>query len=94
VPSAFTLTTGKDHWQPLLRARAIENQCYVLAPAQYGKHDDEGLRESFGHAMIVDPWGQIVAMVPDGPGLAWAEIDRARLDEVRRSMPVIDHRRY
>lgn len=93
VPSAFTLTTGKDHWHPLLRARAIETQCYLLAPAQYGKHDDQGLRESFGHAMIVDPWGQIVAMAPDGPGIALAEIDRERVESVRASMPVIDHRK-
>jgi len=94
VPSAFTLTTGKDHWHPLLQARAIETQCYVVAPAQYGKHDDEGLRESYGHAMIVDPWGQIVAMVADGPGVALAELDRERLQRVRASMPVIDHRRF
>ena len=57
VPSAFTLITGKDHWEPLLRARAIENQCYVLAAAQHGEHDDAGLKASYGHAMIVDPWG-------------------------------------
>ena len=93
VPSAFTLTTGKDHWHPLLRARAIETQCYVLAPAQYGKHDDQGLRESFGHAMIVDPWGQVVAMAPDGPGMAMAKIDRHRVAEVRASMPISEHRR-
>ncbi len=94
VPSAFTSTTGKDHWHPLLRARAIETQCYVLAPAQYGKHDDDGLRESYGHAMIVDPWGQIVAMAADGPGVAVAEIDRGRLQRVRASMPVIEHRKF
>jgi len=94
VPSAFTLTTGKDHWHPLLRARAIETQCYVMAPAQHGKHDDEGLRESFGHALIVDPWGQIVAMVADGPGVALAEIDLGRLERVRSSLPVTDHRKY
>lgn len=94
VPSAFTLTTGKDHWHVLLRARAIENQCYVLAPAQFGRHDDEALRESFGHAMIVDPWGQILAMVADGPGIAVAEIDRQRLARIRASMPVMEHRRY
>ena len=94
IPSAFTLTTGKDHWHPLLRARAIETQCYVLAPAQFGKHDDQGLRESFGHAMIVDPWGQIVAMVPDGPGVAVAEIDLKRVEQVRRAIPVLDHRRF
>jgi len=93
VPSAFTLTTGKDHWQPLLRARAIENQCWVLAPAQYGKHDDAGLRESYGHAMILDPWGHVVAMAADGPGLALAEIDLRRVERARQAMPVADHRR-
>ncbi|MFQ5350439.1 MAG: carbon-nitrogen hydrolase family protein [Thermoanaerobaculia bacterium] len=93
VPSAFTLTTGRDHWHPLLRARAIESQCWLLAPAQSGRHDDRGLRESFGHAMIVDPWGQIVAMAPDGPGLALAEIDLDRVRRVRAAIPVADHRR-
>jgi predicted amidohydrolase len=93
VPSAFTLATGKDHWEPLLRARAIENQCFVLAAAQHGKHDDGGLRESWGHAMIVDPWGLPVATAGDGPGLAMAEIDLGRLERIRRSMPVFQHRR-
>ena len=93
VPSAFTLTTGKDHWQPLLRARAIEVQCWVLAPAQYGQHDDAGLRESYGHAMILDPWGHVVAMATDGPGLALAEIDLRRVHHARQAMPVADHRR-
>ncbi len=93
VPSAFTLTTGKDHWEPLLRARAIENQCYVLAPAQSGRHDDGGLRESWGHAMIVDPWGAVIATASDGPGFALAELDLGRVAEVRRSMPVASHQR-
>lgn len=93
IPSAFTLATGKDHWEPLLRARAIENQCYVVAPAQHGKHDDGGLRESWGHAMIADPWGQPVAVASDGPGLALAEIDLERVARIRRSMPVARHRR-
>ncbi len=93
VPSAFTLTTGRDHWQPLLRARAIETQCWLLAPAQWGRHDDGGLRESFGHAMIVDPWGQVVAMAADGPGLALAEIDLGRVARVREALPVGRHRR-
>jgi predicted amidohydrolase len=93
VPSAFTLTTGKDHWHALLRARAIESQCWVIAAGQYGAHDDGGLRESFGHSMIVDPWGQIVAMCPDGEGLALAEIDPARTAQVRRGMPLAQHRR-
>ncbi|MBV8200378.1 MAG: carbon-nitrogen hydrolase family protein [Acidobacteria bacterium] len=93
VPSAFTLATGKDHWEPLLRARAIENQCYVLAPAQHGRHDDGGLRESYGHAMIVDPWGLPVAVASDGPGLALAEIDLELVARVRRAIPVRLHRR-
>jgi predicted amidohydrolase len=93
VPSAFTLATGKDHWEPLLRARAIENQCYVLAPAQHGRHDDGGLRESYGHAMIVDPWGLPVAVASDGPGLALAEIDLELVARVRRAIPVRSHRR-
>jgi predicted amidohydrolase len=93
VPSAFTLATGKDHWEPLLRARAIENQCYVLAPAQHGRHDDGGLRESYGHAMIVDPWGLPLATAADGPGMALAEIDLERLARVRRAIPVRQHRR-
>jgi len=93
VPSAFTLATGKDHWEPLLRARAIENQCWVLAPAQHGRHDDGGLRESYGHAMIVDPWGLPVAVASDGPGLALAEIDLERVAQVRRAIPVRQHRR-
>ena len=92
VPSAFTLTTGKDHWTALLRARAIETQCWVIAPGQHGKHDDGGLRESFGHSMIIDPWGQVVAMAPDGVGLALTEIDPTRVERVRRGMPVQAHR--
>jgi predicted amidohydrolase len=93
VPSAFTAATGKAHWEVLLRARAIETQCFVLAPAQWGKHDDGGLRESHGQAMIVDPWGQICAQVPDGTGFALAEIDLARVARARRAIPVAAHRK-
>jgi predicted amidohydrolase len=93
IPSAFTLTTGRAHWEALQRTRAIENQCFVVAPAQVGRHDDEGLRESFGHSMIVDPWGQVLARAGDGPGLALAEIDLAQVAAVRRSMPVASHRK-
>jgi predicted amidohydrolase len=98
VPSAFTATTGRAHWQPLLRARAIECQCYVLAPAQYGRHSSasdggRGLRESHGQAIIVDPWGAVVATASDGPGLALAEIDLDRVRRVRRAIPVGEHRR-
>jgi len=93
VPSAFTATTGKDHWEPLLRARAIETQCYVIAAAQTGRHDDRGLRHSHGHATIVDPWGHVLATVPEGPGIALAEIDLDRVDSVRGKIPVEEHRR-
>jgi predicted amidohydrolase len=93
VPSAFTLTTGKDHWETLVRARAIENQCVVLAPAQHGRHDDGGLRQSWGHSAIVDAWGQIVACASDGPGIALAEIEPSQIVHIRSSMPVDQHRR-
>ena len=91
VPSAFTLTTGRDHWHPLVRARAIECQAWVLAPAQEGPHG--GGRHSYGHSLVVDPWGTVVADCPDGEGLALAEVDLARVAEVRRAMPVAAHRR-
>jgi predicted amidohydrolase len=93
IPSAFTLTTGRAHWYPLQRARAIETQCWVISPAQHGRHDDGALRESYGHAMIVDPWGQVVAAASDGPGLALAEIDTEQVERIRRAMPVGEHRR-
>ena len=93
IPSAFTLATGKDHWEPLVRARAIETQCWVIAPAQHGKHDDGGLAQTWGHAMIVDPWGIPVAIAADGPGLALAEIDLDRMAKIRQAIPVARHRR-
>ena len=93
VPSAFTATTGKAHWEPLLRARAIETQCYVLAPGQVGHHDDGGLRHSHGHSMIIDPWGAVVAQCSDGPGRALAELDLQRVAQVRKGMPVAAHRK-
>lgn len=93
IPSAFTLHTGKDHWDPLVRARAIETQAFVIAPGQVGLHDDDGLRSSWGHSMIVDPWGAVVAQASDGPGLALAEIDIDRIHDVRRGIPVQAHRR-
>jgi predicted amidohydrolase len=92
IPSAFTLETGKEHWHALLRARAIECQAWVLAPAQEGRHDDRGLRHSYGHSAIVDPWGTMVADRGEGEGLALAEIDLARVARVRVSMPVDAHR--
>ena len=93
VPSAFTLTTGKDHWHALLRARAMETQCWVLAPAQWGSHDDAGKRQSYGHSLIIDPWGVVVADKGHGEGLCLAEIDAERTAQVRRAIPVRDHRR-
>ncbi|MDF1555577.1 MAG: carbon-nitrogen hydrolase family protein [Deferrisomatales bacterium] len=94
APAAFTLTTGRDHWEPLLRARAVENQCYLLAPAQWGRHDDQGLRESYGHAAIIDPWGQVIAAASDGLGLALAEIDLGRVAAARARVPSLAHRRF
>jgi deaminated glutathione amidase len=91
VPAAFTAATGKDHWEPLLRARAIENLSYVLAPAQVGDHGHG--RTSHGHSMIVDPWGAVVARVPDGEGIAVAPIDLERLQGLRRKLPCLQHRR-
>jgi deaminated glutathione amidase len=90
VPAAFTAYTGKDHWQVLLQARAIENTCYVLAPAQTGKHNPT--RQSHGHAMIVDPWGVVLADAGEDTGVAIAEINPARLAQVRRQMPALNHR--
>ncbi|XP_078276530.1 deaminated glutathione amidase isoform X2 [Rhinoraja longicauda] len=90
-PSAFTLMTGTAHWEPLLRSRAIETQCYVVAAAQTGRHNAQ--RWSFGHAMVVDPWGCVVAQCRQGPGLCCAEIDLDYLRQVRRQMPLPQHRR-
>ena len=88
---AFTDRTGKDHWEVLLRARAIENLAYVVAPAQVGHHGRG--RSSHGHAMIVDPWGTVMAQVADGEGVALAELDFARQDRLRAELPALDHAR-
>ena len=93
VPSAFTAKTGKDHWRPLLQARAIETQSWVLAPNQWGAHDEKGARQSHGHSMIVDPWGCVVADAGDGEGVAMAEIDLDRVQQVRTAIPVQSHRK-
>jgi predicted amidohydrolase len=93
VPAAFTLTTGRDHWHPLLAARAIEGQAWVIAPGQCGRHDDGGLRESYGHSAIYDPWGHRVALASDGPGYALAELDLDLVARTRRRIPVALHRR-
>ena len=89
VPSAFTAYTGKAHWEPLLRARAIENQSYIVAPGQFGKHPKSF--ETHGHSMIIDPWGKILAELPDGPGVVLAEIDLDYLLRVRTELPCLEH---
>jgi predicted amidohydrolase len=92
VPSAFTATTGRDHWEVLLRARAIETQCWVLAAAQVGPHG--GGRVSFGHSLAVDPWGRVVLDLGDeGPAVGVVEVDPAVADEVRARLPSLRHRR-
>lgn len=90
IPSAFTLLTGIDHWEPLLRARAIENQAYVLAPAQYGPHGHG--RHSFGHSLAVDPWGAVIAQVSRGEGLTLAHLQAGLLSRVRADLPALAHR--
>ena len=91
VPAAFTAETGKDHWHVLLRARAIENQAFVLAPAQFGTHG--GKRASYGHALVIDPWGVVLAESGNHEGVAVADLDLAYQDEVRRTLPCLRHRR-
>jgi predicted amidohydrolase len=92
VPSAFTLTTGKDHWHVLLRARAIEDQVWVLAPAQHGKHARG--RQTYGKSLIVDPWGEVVAQCSEGEGFATARLDFEYQDRVRTSLPSLMHRKW
>ncbi len=95
LPAAFTLQTGKDHWEILLRARAIETQCWVAASACTGAHlhGDGETRFTYGHSLIADPWGHVVAKASDGPGWASAAIDRVLLERTRANMPVLEHRR-
>lgn len=90
VPAAFTATTGRAHWEVLLRARAIENQCYVLAPAQSGDHLNG--RSTFGHSMLIDPWGTITQVLADGEGVVMGEIDTELLTSVRTNLPALQHR--
>ena len=90
VPAAFTARTGEAHWETLLRARAIENQCYVLAAAQTGTHP--GGRLTWGHSMLVDPWGDVIAALADGEGIVAADVDPARLADVRTKLPALSHR--
>jgi predicted amidohydrolase len=91
LPAAFTATTGRDHWEVLLRARAIENLSYVVAPAQYGQHVSG--RRSYGRSLIIDPWGLVLAQAPDGDGVILAYLDYERLQRRRRELPCLRHRR-
>ncbi len=91
VPAAFTRETGRDHWETLLRARAIENLAYVIAPAQYGVHAPG--RSSYGRALIIDPWGTVMAQAPDGEGVIYGLLDHKRLTALRQQLPCLSHRR-
>jgi len=91
VPAAFTRVTGEAHWEVLLRARAIENQCYVIGAGQGGVHNAR--RETFGHSMIIDPWGRVLDVLASGEGIVVADVDLPALHELRRKMPVFSHRR-
>jgi predicted amidohydrolase len=91
VPAAFTWTTGRAHWEILLRARAVENQCYVLAAAQGGQHPNG--RRTWGHSMLVDPWGEIKDVLPEGEGFVIGDIEPAHLARVRESLPALKHRK-
>ncbi len=91
VPAAFTAHTGRDHWEVLLRARAIENQCYVVAAGQVGDHEPG--RSCYGRSMVVDPWGTVVAQAPDTVGIAVADLDLDRLRGVRQQLPSLANRR-
>ncbi|RVT96797.1 carbon-nitrogen hydrolase family protein [Rhodovarius crocodyli] len=93
VPSNFTLQTGKDHWEALLRARAIETQCWIAAAASWGSYEERGATRSvYGHSLVADPWGHVVAKASDGKGWATARMDRAITTRVRRDMPILEHR--
>jgi len=90
VPSAFTYTTGQAHWELLLRARAIENLAYVLAPAQGGQHENG--RRTWGHSMCIDPWGQVQAQQAQGPGVVLGTLERPRMQAWRQQLPAREHR--
>ena len=90
LPAAFTYTTGEAHWEVLLRARAIENQCYVLAPAQGGRHPSG--RRTFGDTMLIDPWGEVVSRRREGPGVVVGDIDLQHIARIRQSLPALAHR--
>jgi nitrilase len=92
IPAAFTYTTGKAHWDILLRARAIENQCYVMASAQGGMHPNQ--RRTWGHSMLIDPWGAVLADLPEGEGFIEGVLSKEKLNEVRSQLPALAHRKF
>lgn len=92
LPAAFTYTTGQAHWEILLRARAIENQCYVLASAQGGTHDSG--RRTWGHSMLIDPWGKIINCLDEGEGVVSADLDVDVMQKIRTNLPALKHRRF
>ena len=92
IPAAFTYTTGKDHWEILLRARAIENQCYVLASAQGGIHQNQ--RRTWGNSMLIDPWGSVLSTLPEGEGFICGVLSKDKLNEVRSKLPALAHRKF
>ena len=91
IPAAFTYTTGKDHWEVLLKARAIENQCYVLASAQGGEHTNH--RRTWGNSMLIDPWGQVMQRIPEGSGIFTGILCKKRLKDIRSKLPALKHRK-
>jgi len=91
IPAAFTYTTGKAHWEILLRARAIENQAYVIASAQGGTHLNQ--RKTWGHSMLIDPWGTVLADLPEGEGFIAGVLSKEKLNEVRSQLPALAHRK-
>lgn len=93
VPAAFAQPTGQAHWEVLLRARAIETGCYILAPAQCGQHDPKGARKTWGHSMIIDPWGEICVSLGSTPDICYHEIDLKRVEQARQRVPSLRHDR-
>ena len=91
VPAAFTVPTGEVHWLPLLQARAIESLVYVVAAGQWGEH--AGGRKTYGHSLILGPWGELLAHLPAGPGVVCADVDIIRLEDLRQRFPTVQHRR-
>ena len=90
MPAAFTYTTGSAHWELLIRSRAVENQCYVLASGQGGRHENG--RRTWGHSMLVDPWGEVLEVLPEGEGIVVGEVNPSRLSEIRLNLPALKHR--